>query len=396
MSNVVFVLLFGFILASVSIKSNQITFLIAFSAAVLFLVVCASTRIKTGLLGIPFLVVLTLAWIALSAIWAPSFVDTSIQVLRASCVVIAIFCGVSLLGVQRVMRNLPALVLTMIVAQYVAIFFFSFGVHAEHEVYLRGAWRGFMSHKNEAGSLGAIAVLVFAREVFLRSSLLSLTGLILSSIFLQQTNSETSFALMFLGLLTLLAFNSFRLSRLWRYLLTLTALTSIIVIFIVVVGSSISETIFGDSYGFTGRVGLWKAAIYFWELHPIIGNGFRSVFGNPSVNLFSIAQTPYTVAAPHPHNGYVDMLSGTGLVGFFLATFAFFLGPIYRALKTSNITAESPVPLCVSIIVFSAARAFFESSILQYDNAAWVLWLLALAVFFQHLSEIRKGSNHDS
>ncbi|RPE71866.1 O-antigen ligase [Pacificibacter maritimus] len=396
MNNVVFVLLFGFILASVSIKSNQITFLIAFSAAALFLVLCALTRIKTGLLGIPFLVALTLVWIALTAIWAPSFVETSIKVLRASCVVIAIFCGVSLLGVQRVMRNLPALVFTMIVAQYIAIFFFSFGVHAEHEVYLRGAWRGFMAHKNEAGALGAVAVLVFAREIFLRPSLFMLLGLTLSSIFLLQTNSETSFVLVFLGLFTLFAFNSFRLSRLWRYLLTLTALASIIVIFIIVVGSSISETIFGDPYGFTGRVGLWKAAIYYWELHPIIGNGFRSVFGNPNVNLFSIAQTPYTVLAPHPHNGYVDMLSGTGLVGFLLATFAFLVGPIYRALKISNITAKTPVPLCTAIIVFSAARAFFEGSILQYDNAAWVLWLLALAIFFQYFSDIKKGSNDDS
>lgn len=383
-------------LAIVTIKNNQISFFIALALAFLFPAIAAFTRVKTGLWGVPFLVVLTLLWIALTAIWAPSFAETSIKVLRASCVVLAIYCGVSLLGTQRVMRNLPALMFVMIVAQYIAVFFFSDGTHAENQMYLNSAWRGFIAHKNEAGSLGAIAVLIFTREALLRVSLFKLLGLALSSIFLLKTNSETSFILVFLGLFTLLAFNSFQFFRLWRYLLTLTVLTATIVIFTIIVGSSIGETIFGDPYGFTGRVGLWQVAIYYWELHPIIGNGFRSVFGNPNVDLFSVAQTPYTVLAPHPHNGYVDMLSGTGLVGFFLATLAFLVDPIYRALKIPNINAKTPVPICAAIIIFSAARAFFEGSILQYDNTAWALWLLALAIFFQHSADVRKGPKNDS
>lgn len=388
-----FVALFGFILLTVIINNNALTFLIAFSLAVLFLFFVLIRKGSSLSKSVPVIVILTLFWIFASGIWGPNFLGTGLKALRASSVVLVVFLGVSIVGSERVMRHLPAMFFAMILAQIFAVILLSIGIHPETEVYVSGAWRGFLPHKNEAGALGGIAVIFFVRQLMCRVSIFSAFGFGLSTVFLLNTDSVTAVYSSALGVLALLCLANLKWSKFSPVLVFLLGLIPLALFSMLVIGTSFVYDLFDDPYEFTGRVALWRIAYSYWELHPFIGNGFRSVFGTPEVDFFAIAETPYSVLAPHPHNGYLDMLSGTGLIGFFLSLFAFLVLPILRALTVRVIEVSNPVPVCIAIILFSSARALFEASILQYDNMAWVLWLLALAILFRYSSDINQVEN---
>src|SRR5919202_1940454 len=65
----------------------------------------------------------------------------------------------------------------------------------------------------------------------------------------------------------------------------------------------------------TGRVPLWEALIVDLKQHPLVGVGFGA-YWNPS----SLAhmQQKFFVAAVNAHNGYIDEILATGIIGLSL------------------------------------------------------------------------------
>lgn len=113
----------------------------------------------------------------------------------------------------------------------------------------------------------------------------------------------------------------------WRFLFSL----------VVVVGITYSsfgtfqkrlDSIFDSQYVANhNRIYLWKANLMMFQDHPIFGYGF----GSDKKNHFKMVDSYLTklgqgfVMRNHPHNTYINFLSGTGIVGatfFFLFLFA--------------------------------------------------------------------------
>jgi O-antigen ligase len=103
----------------------------------------------------------------------------------------------------------------------------------------------------------------------------------------------------------------------------------------------------GIGSGFTGRVGLWKAAVDIWLQHPILGVGFR--------------QNEQFLGGYSAHNAYLAMLVDMGLVGF--VWFLILLGASFIA--ALGIRDQRTRLFVITLIVANVIIGFFDRRIIN-------------------------------
>ncbi len=370
-----------FMLAIFTSSNNVATYALSALLAFTFVLILFISSPNTALFPVPAIMWMLLLWILLSCIWSPTPLFSFLLVVRASTVVVLIFYGLAIVGWERGFRIFFISISIGILLQYGAVFFSLEGLHGRDDPLLVGAWRGFFAHKNEAGSFAAVATLLFLRAFVTRRKALSLVMVIISGLFLFMTQSMTSILVLAFGVFFLGYWSAVARSEVSRFATVFLAGIVLAAVVVAIAQSKfLQQIIFGDDFAFTGRVGLWKTGLAVWLENPVFGQGFRSVFGNPEVSLNLKAETPYAVLAPHPHNAYVDFLSGTGMVGLVLAIGAAIVQPVARVFHATGQQVKSPSSFCGAVLLLFSIRSFFEGGILQYDNAAWVLWLFVIAI----------------
>lgn len=383
-------LFFAYVVAVTVIKVNAVTYGLALALTPVAFYFALGVSGQRGLAGMPWAVVFVLFWIFLSALWSPTPQTTLIKALVCAAVVCTIYWSVTAIGVAQIVARLGLILFLCLAFQYAMVFFSATGVHSENQSFLRGAWRGAFAHKNEAGAFVGATMIWFAWAFGVRRSWFNLAGLVLAAVFLYNSNSVSSILLTALGLSMLFIAPSPRNSRLAKPLKVLLLIVVAVVGLIFLFDPVVQSRIFDDPLALTGRVGLWKAAYGFWLENPVIGGGFRSVFSNNFVDLTAYAETAYTFLAPHPHNAYLDLLAGTGLIGFSAAVFAFVLTPLVLVIRIPTLGFSDPMTACFGIFVFLSVRALLEGSILQFDNAGWFLFALVTALIFKNSQDISR------
>lgn len=339
-----------------------------------------------------WLVVIMLAWMIATAIWAPY---PGLTVRRATAYVmvyiLAVASAISLGHPREFERSLywsSALVVVLCVFVSIAM------PHPERSEL--GA-TGIYFNKNTAGSMLLVAVIVIGFAVTQTRSagqrLFTLAMVLMSCLFLFSTNSKTSIGLaaLFYVAMPFIGYTLWhsRLARLFGGLILVTAI-ALIVFHFSVLGLNVEWLellIFGD-LTFTDRTYIWSAILYEVTLRPIRGYGFGSFWDTGQPLNPITAATPYDFFLPADqintaHNGYLDTALQTGLVGLFLELVIVLrcVWLLYSIVSSTraDVSSRLTAMMLLSVVLALLLNNMLESIIFRTGDPLGFLFLFIMA-----------------
>jgi len=363
---------------------------IAFSLMAVLGLACAATS-RAGRAAHAYLRptwLLLLAWMTLGVFYSAN-PEISMRAFRFTLVVFVIAGAILLLprGQRHFASLLGAAALIVLLTCYAGLVLFpDVARHLGGDVLEpehAGAWRGLFDHKNIAGAVMVILMLIgiFVTASYSRSFGLLITGL--AATFLFMTGSKTSMALG--PLVVLIGFACARIRFLW--LRALIALGPLALLLTATIGSVLSQPIdaivqsVSPGQTFTGRTEIWRFALdRLWE-RPLFGYGFEGFWGSEFV-LFAEAkenETGISNGMVHGHNGYVDLVVGLGLPGLAIGLVALILLPLrdhHRVIPT--VENKALAELFFRIWLFAVYSACLESFFFRRADPVWFALLVAV------------------
>jgi O-antigen ligase len=187
-------------------------------------------------------------------------------------------------------------------------------------------WRGLASTKNHLGQAALVSAIIWfgslsSVSVSTRGRIIYVTMLALSLVLLFGSKSLTSIAtIVFMTIIWLVSvldnrLQSLGIGRLFAFLSVFVALGIGSIVFLVA-PESIAEitAYFGKDITFSGRTALWGDILSEVKQHLLFGCGFNGFWVMDNVNLMVLYQE-YVWLPRQAHNGYLDILNETGLVG---------------------------------------------------------------------------------
>ena len=350
---------------------------------VLLFAAIAASGISAGgvdfLRSIPQLFWPILGWMWLSLAWA---IDPSIAFRRltfTTIVILSIAYAIEQMTYRQVIRLLLAALALILVLDWLAVALFPLAVHQTGELdpSLVGNWRGIHNHKNEAGAFCAIALILFAHEAHrVRSTMTGPALIALTSVFLYQTHSKTSggfvFAALLIGAAAHLAYNNPALRRVAAFAAIFLAL-----VVLVLVGNPLSPAaqLFDDPAALTGRVQIWPVLIqYAWD-HVWLGAGYGSFWAIGDASPIYQYGSGWVTTVDHAHNGYIQVLIQTGVIGLAIVTGTLIVQPFRRLFLQELQRGTSRFLIC-AILAFGCLHDLLETSILDRATSTWVIMLI--------------------
>lgn len=327
-------------------------------------------------------------WMAVSVILSNNFA-VSLRAFAFSMVVL--FVGATVLvmptGQRHFARLLGGATIAVLLISYLGLL--AFPDEAMHtsadlsEPEHAGLWRGPFDHKNMAGAMMAIFVII---GLYVARALSPLFGCIiagLAAVFLLGSFSKTSMLLVPVVLGT--SWLAARTDRLWLRMvillgpLLLCLLLTVGTVFLPPARAIIDLASPGQTY--TGRTAIWEFAIESALRRPVTGFGYEGFWGSDQVRFGEASQNTDDIASGmvHGHNGYVDALVGMGFPGLLLMLAVLGVLPVVdywraRLLPDNAALAE----LFIRIWLFASFNACLESFFFRRADPVWFSMLLAV------------------
>jgi O-antigen ligase len=304
---------------------NQLVISGMFLAAVPLLLVHRQRAAALVVAGLPLF--LTVGWFAATTLWS-QHPDLTVRRIVAYAMVLVIAVGViaAMSTPQRIVGTILAVFATVIVVDL-----FSVLLVPAVAVTVDGV-QGVHSHKNDAGTVAMVTVLILGgsawavRKLALRLPLLLLCLAALA--FLVVTRSKTTIALTFILLLLLpvlylLLANSRALLAAVALLVCGVAAAGLMALALADVGiNDVLSFVFGDPT-LTRRTEIWQQLMISIHERPVRGFGWGAFWGtgDPLNPMHGPPRAWYLDASVvnTAHNGYVDIVLQSGLVGLGLA-----------------------------------------------------------------------------
>jgi O-antigen ligase len=195
-----------------------------------------------------------------------------------------------------------------------------------------GAWRGLFDHKNIAGAMMGIFVMIGLFVARTRSRTAGYALALAAFLFLLFTKSKTTIALT--PFVLLWAMFAHRLENIWLRALVCLGPLSVLLTFTVgsVLAPEIKATLEAMSPGqtFTGRTEIWKFAFDWVAKSPIFGFGFEGFWGSDQIKFAEPTDFDSGIAngMVHGHNSYVDLVVNLGIPGLFIAGYVLLWRPL--------------------------------------------------------------------
>lgn len=238
-------------------------------------------------------------------------------------------------------------------------------------------WRGLHATKNNLGQTAALCVIFFTCAYYNSKSLLQKSTMLffvfISFILLIGAFSMTNIVLIFIFVSV---FFYLRISQIFsklgidiKFLLLLLFFSLIIVSSVFIISPDIYDSIFkllGKDSTLTGRTEIWALVLSASINDLILGVGFQS-FWIPE-HMVTIELFKYWIPT-QSHNGYIDIVLETGIVGLILFLFA-----IFFILKKASIKEDV---LWILFIVFAILLNFLESTFIRPHHPTNVLFYLS-------------------
>ena len=315
--------------------------------------------------------------------------EISMRAFRFTLVVITIAGAVMLL--PRDQRHFAALLgtvaLIVILVCYAGLIVFpDIAIHSagdalepEHA----GAWRGLFDHKNIAGAMMVIMMLIgiFVANAHSQRFGYAITGL--AATFLFFTGSKTS---MGLGpFVVLVGLACARIDSLW--LRALLALGPLAILLTATVGSVLFKPVnaivqaVSPGQTFTGRAEIWSFALDRLSNRAWTGFGLEGFWGSSYVLYAEIGENESGIAQGmvHGHNGYIDLAIAFGIPGFILSVMVLILLPLrdhHRVIRTQANRAMAE--LFFRIWLFALYSACLETFFFRRADPVWFALLVAV------------------
>ncbi len=354
--------------------ANQLIW-ISLSAAGLVVVVTRFLRgampaLTTSLFFL--LAYLALAFLSMSWALAP---DISLRRAFQQILIVLVFTGLTMFVRDKV-RVLNAVFLVFAIAILLNTLLFP--------VIPTGplGYAGIHAQKNTLGAIAALC-LIFSISYFLSAGAsykIFTAGIgLLSAGLLVVSQSKTSLGLAIIC--PLLAAGIVVLSRMFRtsFIIAMAVIAAIgVLMFLVIVEvlqlstEDISLLLFNDTT-FTGRTIIWNYVLNFFDQKPWLGWGYQSFWaiGTDAPNLKA---DNFISGLNQSHNGYLDILLETGIVGFVVVLG--FLLSLCKAIDRAWSERADVAILLLSLTLFCSFHNLLESSLTRGFAVPWIILLL--------------------
>jgi exopolysaccharide production protein ExoQ len=336
----------------------------------------------TGVLrAVPLSMGLLLAWCLASALWAP---EPGLVLRRAGLevvIVVSLILSVETLGPARAFTIWRWLLAAILLVNFLSIPLIGSARHGAGEIdpALVGNWRGLYGHKNIAGAVSAITVILFLFTCTGRKNWIGIAIALAASIFLAMTHSKSSAGFLVIALMAGLAYRVGWRDGLSRAILaTLVAVIACAGIAFALLDRDAIAKLLEDPDEFTGRAAIWAAELRYIAGHPFLGAGFGTFTDSGSHSpLHDTVGGSWVDWVSHGHNGYLQILVTIGGVGFVLAMLAVVISPLRRLWALER--RDGAGPMLMALFVFAVLHNFMESDFLEGDAAGWAGLLLTIA-----------------
>jgi exopolysaccharide production protein ExoQ len=330
----------------------------------------------------PLSLALLLAWCVASALWAP---EPNVVLRRAGLevvIVVSLMLSVDTIGPQRAFTIWRWLLAAVLVVNFLSIPLVASARHAAGEIdpALVGNWRGLYGHKNIAGAVCAMTVILF---LFTKTGWKNWIGIAIAlgaCAFLVMTRSKSSAGFLPVGLMAGLLYRvSWRdgLSR--AIVVSIAALCALALAAFVALDAATITHLLEDPAEFTGRSAIWAAELRYIADHPLLGAGFGTFTDTGGQSpLHDYVAGSWVEAVSHGHNGYLQVFVTIGGIGFALAMLALVASPLQRfwALDWEQNGFRA---MLFAMFVFLILHNFMESDFLEGDGVTWAALLLVIA-----------------
>jgi O-antigen ligase len=369
------------------------------SYAALILSVISGILLRKDSIGIfkvfPLPIVILLSWCALSLLWSPYFF-LSLQHISLTVMVTCIsFICVGNLGARKSIFIIRVLLAIGVAINFVTVFATpTIGVHDYGVPYAREQWRGFMSHKNIAGSYSAIAAIFFILNTsyyskFIRYALFTMAGA--SCLFLFFSQSRTSM----IGLAAALAVGgtislySKAIARIMhghhrdtiKKLAIFICFSSAIILIYLTVNKSILLEITRDPEFLSKRSQIWQPVLESYFDKPIFGAGYGAYWIEKGKNASTMIaeEGNFFSGVNQAHNGYLDLAVQVGIIGLLISLVSVIFWPISVSGKLLP-ERSSLVSLCLGMTTFFIVNNTTESSLFEGDQLTNVFCMLVFSL----------------
>ena len=315
-----------------------------------------------------------LLWVAASVLWSPYPVITLRKViLLAGVCVIALAFTVAAWDRDRLMRLMRFVITFFLVVSILMVFLTP---HLAVGGPIGDEWQGATPSKNHLGKLAGIGVLLWIQAIAARQGRLPIAvlALTLSVGVLVMAQSATSIVciaplipLVWFMLRPPLAMP--RHGGLITLLLLFVVVSPLIFVYLTVYGlpdwqqlaSPVAGAV-GRNVTLTGRLEIWQLVLAEVGKHPWLGYGYGAFWLGANGPAPWITQNLYGILW-QAHNGYLDLLNETGIVG--LALGIGFLG--FHIARTSALAAYDRANAAAQLAIFGflILNNITESSVLR-------------------------------
>jgi len=341
---------------------------------------------------VPWPILVALGWCWLSFVWAIDKGAAFRHLFLTTLVLWSIFLCVAHLKFEQLLLLVRIALVLLVILNYVVLLINpAFAIHQSNDMVeskLAGDWRGMMMHKNYAGALMAMTILFFtfhARPIWFTARLAIIAA---AAFFLLHSTSKTSCGMVITALAVGFLMRHYR----FRY-------RPLLVCLLIIAGSTVAVLNFvyfnplkqhwSNPDMFTGRTLIWDMMIRYWEDHPWLGSGFGS-FWNIGDNSPVYSYTKgWVTTIGTGHNGYLDLLVQTGIIGAVLVVGACMIWPLFRVLLGKSNSGERAAVL-TAVMVFCIGHNFTESSIFDRDAIINVFLLLTVAFILKGESRSKR------
>ncbi|MFN4009579.1 MAG: O-antigen ligase family protein [Pannonibacter sp.] len=357
---------------------RQIAYLLLFG---LLAVLTIDRRSFGGLTVVPVMITLTIAWFFAGTLWSVAPGITFRRAALTAVTVWSVFMSVGLLGAERAWEVLYRVLAALLVVNLISVAVFPQAVHlpGEADPALVGNWRGMHFHKNHAGLIAGLSTVLFFSEAMKSRRLLPWSLFLTGALFTLGTQSKTSLALLVLSLVVIVGARRSSTSDKSRRSIRRILLWCIFGSFISSIAffEFILETL-NDPKAFTGRTAIWNIVIQYARDNILLGSGYSAFWQSGEASPALDLAADWAVGAAHSHNGYLELLATTGLIGLTLGAISAFIIPMLRLLRILRPTN----PLLLSWLLFLLIYNVTEVGLYQGDRAAWIFHLITISILY--------------
>jgi exopolysaccharide production protein ExoQ len=347
------------------------------------------TATRASLIAFTWPLLITFAWCWLSLTWA---IDPGVAVRRVFLTTLVAWMTFSLVrhaGYQLSADILRySLLISVLISYVVVVADPMIGVHlfreSEMPTALLGNWRGFLGHKNFAGAVCALCIIMFLFDAKHIPRMIRAVAVVAAAYFLFKSQSKTSVGMLVLASLGGLIFELVN-QRLRRYLIPMLTVGGSLAWFLTSAYADIVTSNFLSPRAFTGRGQIWSTLLRYSADHPILGAGFGSFWNIQKQSpVFEYGQG-YVTMIFIGHSGYIDQLVTVGIPGVALMVFAMAGWPLARLLVSDRIP-KGQGALIAAMLMFCIGHNVTESGLFERDGIVSTMFFFAVA--FAHYATL--------